>query len=186
MFSKHYFFIFITCLVSFSLSCSGPQKELRAYIEPNPHWKMVEACGYEGCRPMVDFLKGKDVTFRVEFDRDNEKQFFIVQTMFTSVSNEFEFNPSNITIMLKNEETLRPKVFTCSHTIWDLHYLRSNSPLQGPVSIKELDCFLLFFDHPAPEVGEELMMNINEALTENGRSIGIPLIHFRKNIVMGK
>jgi hypothetical protein len=166
------------------LSCSASQKEIRAYIEPNPHWKIIEVCGYEHCDPMIDILKGKDVAFRVEFDRGNDGEFFIIQTIFTSVNNQFEFNPSNVMVKFKNEEILKPKGFTCSRTIWDLQYLRSNTSLRGPIPIKEGDCFVLFFDRPIPQVQveEELVMNLGEALLENDRSIGVPLIHFRKSV----
>lgn len=167
---------------SFGTGCAARQKEIRAYIEENPIWKMVENCGYENCLPMVDFLTGKDISTRLEFFKDQRNQFFVVHTEFTTVQDKFEFNPSAVKIKLSNGETLKPKGFTCSQTVFDLHYLRSNPSLQGPMHVREGDCFLLFFDRPVPQVEEELVMNIDEALTANGRSIDVPLIYFRKNV----
>jgi len=117
----------------------------------------------------------------VEFEMGTEKQFFGILILFGSVKNKYEFNPSNVMVHF-NAETLKAKGFTCSNTIWDRHYLRSNPPLQGSMPIQEGDCFLLFFDLPVRQVEEQFVMNIDEALTANAKSIGVPLIHFRKNV----
>jgi len=176
---RHY--ILLVGFSFFALSCSPVQKEIRAYTDQNPDWKMVENCGYERCYPMVDFLTGQDIALEVIFDENKKQQFFIIRTTFTSVNIQFQFNTSNVVVTTENRERLKPKGFTCSYTIANLRYLRSKPFLQGEIPVKPGDCYLLFFDHPAPPKDEELTMDMNEALTANGKPIGMPLIRFRKN-----
>ncbi len=132
---------------------------------------------------MVDFLASKDLKLRLEFDNDwQTKRYFVIRTLFASIKSQIEYNPSTITVKLRNDVVLKPKVFTCSYTLWDLNYLRSAQSLQGSVPVEMNSCYLLFFDHEQLSNDEEAEMNMNEAITSNGASIGIPLIHFRKNI----
>lgn len=203
---KYYVCVFLMSLASFILSCSAPQKEVRAYIEENPNWKMVEACGYESCGPKVDYLTGKDIEIRVEFDRGNKNDHFDVHVWFRFVKNDFEFDPSNVHFELGKGETLTPKVFRCRFTDKErkyllslrseretanklyLDFLRSRPSLQGPIFLKKSvkddtdDCFWFFFDQPAPSLEEEVTMNFNKALALNSQPIDVPLVHFRKNV----
>ncbi|MBI5197067.1 MAG: hypothetical protein HZA19_00495 [Nitrospirae bacterium] len=170
----------------------GRYKEIRAYIDRNPNWKIVENCGYENCQPMVDFLTGENITAKIEFFKDNKNLFFDILLNFTNVNETFEFNTESIFVRLGNGMNLNPKVFRCGKTKEEIDYLlqpahserdllRLKPSLQGSISIMNLDCFRLFFDYPPPSIEEEIVMNINSALTLKGKPIEVPLIHFRKN-----
>ncbi len=164
--------------------CSLPvrQKDFRAYADDSSTWKMVEHCGYENCEPIVDFLTSEDLAIRLEFDNDDRTQhFFGIRTSFVPISAQYEFNPSTITVKLKNGEVLKPRAFTCAYTIWDLNYLRTTQSLQGSLPVKLNTCYLLFFDHEQLSFTDDADMSINDAITSNGVSLGIPLIHFRAN-----
>ena len=161
------------------LGCTTHQNEIRAYAVGNLNWKMVEGCGYENCDPMVDYLTGDDTTIRLEFDK--MQHFFVIRITFISnVNRPIVFDPKNLKIMLKDEGILKPRVFSCSYTMWDLDYLRISPSLQNPVNVKN-DCFLLFFDHPGLSLDEEVIMDINSALSSSGKQLVVPLIYFRKN-----
>ncbi|MCG3113838.1 MAG: hypothetical protein MCM46_18695 [Candidatus Manganitrophus sp. SB1] len=183
VFVRFYVFTFLMSFTSFALSCSAPQKEVRAYIEANPNWKMVEVCGYESCGPKVDHLKGKDIDIRLEVFKFQEHQFFVIGMDFMGLSGTYQFDPSKILIEVSNGKPLKPKRMSCNIPL-DVNDLRLASALPGPfpIPIKEDDCFSLFFDHPAPPNDKELIMNFNKALTLNGEPVGIPLIYFRKNV----
>ena len=89
--------------------------------------------------------------------------------------------PSYLTVKLGHGEVLKPKVFTCSYTIWDLDYLRTMPSLLGKVPVNN-SCYLLFFDHSPPAKNDEAEMNLNVALSSIGKRMDIPLIYFRKNV----
>jgi hypothetical protein len=158
------------------------QKEIRVFIEQNPGWKINEKCADDDCTMLVDFLTGKNMTIRVELDNDRQtKHFFIIRTEFTSLKYQAQYTPSNIKVKLKNGETLKPKVFTCYYTISDLEYLRARPSLEGSFPLNKLDCYLLFFDHPALGAGDEAIMDMNEAFTVSGKKLDVPLVRFLKD-----
>ena len=174
----------LVVLLSISGCASTPviQKEMRAFIERTPSWNVSEKCGYEPCAPMVDFLTRKNMAIRIEFDNDPQtKQFFMIRTEFITVRDQSRYNVSNITLLLNKRDTLKPKVFTCYYTIWDLQYLRERPSMDGPLPIQKQDCYLLFFDHAALSANDEAILNLNDAITEKGLHIDVPLIHFKQN-----
>ena len=124
----------------------------RPTIKTNSDWQMVESCGYEGCRPMVDFLSTKDIRIRIEaFNYMKSPNLFLITISFfgedfytlkSPKSDEYEFNPSDVTVKLNNGKVLKPKGFTCSYTRWDKRYLQSASPIEGAMTIKQNNCFL--------------------------------------------
>jgi hypothetical protein len=159
------------------------QKEIRVSIEQNPDWKIAEKCADDDCTMLVDFLAGKNMTIRVELDNDPQtKLFFIIRTEFTALKYQAQYTPANIRVRLKSGEILKPKVFTCFYTISDLEYLRARPSLDGSFLLNKLDCYLLFFDHPALTAGDEVVMNMNEAFTINGKGLDVPLVRFRKDL----
>jgi len=161
----------------------------RPTIEKDPDWKMVESCGYEGCTPMVDFLSTRDIRIKIEaFDRGIKPQLFVILIAFVGSdffylkSKEFSFDPSAVTVGLISGKTLKPKVFTCSYTIWDLQHMRSKPSLSGQIPItNDNSCFVLFFDYPPPPVEEIFTMHI-EGLKKKGIPINIPTVIFKKGI----
>lgn len=181
---KYLHLVLAVYIIFQSYGCAVSQKEIRAFMSDKtgkPGWQMVEKCGYQGCNPVVDFLTSKDMTIRIECDNDwKTKKYFIIRTFFDSISKQVEYNPSTVTVKFKNGTVLKPKAFTCSFTEWDLNYLRSQPSLQEQVSVSKDSCYLLFFDHPALAKGEEIEMNMNNALSSNGKSLDIPLVYFKK------
>jgi len=177
--------LFYSSIMFITFGCaSAPmsQKEMRAYIDRVPGWAMVEKCGYENCAPMVDFLTSNNMTVRIEFDNDQQtRQFFMIKTEFITVKRAYQFNPSNLSIQISTEPVIKPKVFTCYYTIWDIQYLRDRPSLEGVLPIQAQDCYLLFIDHAAPSANDNLILNLTDAITVNGLHVDIPLIHFRKN-----
>ena len=173
--------ILVSCF-ALIMGCTAAQKEIRASIEQDPEWRMIQNCGYEGCTPTVDFLIGKEMTIRIECDNDwQTKQFFTVGVSFDSFVPELDFYPSRVTIKMGDGEVLMPKGFSCSYTISNLEFLRSHPELQEPLNVKKRDCFLLFFDHPALSVDEEVVMYMDQAVTSKGTPIRLPPITFKKN-----
>lgn len=169
------------------------RKEVGASVETNQKWKMKEACGSEDCDMLVDFLVGADMTMRIEFDNDPQtKQFMMVRTDFSAIKKEITYAPSAVTLALADGSLLKPKVFSCYYTIWDVASLRARPSLEGTFLLPKQDsllffydrtkqdCYLLFFDHPAFSNGEEAVMDLNNAFTIDGKKIGMPLIHFKK------
>lgn len=65
-----------------------------------------------------------------------------------------------------------------------LGFLRSRSTYQGAVNLfkyPDFECFWFFFEHPAPEGVEEMIMDMGEGLTQNGKPVKVPMIKFMKN-----
>ncbi|HUL01217.1 MAG TPA: hypothetical protein VLX29_10235 [Nitrospirota bacterium] len=177
--------------VSFLIVCSAvfgcasapiAQKEIGAFIEPTPGWTMVKKCADEECALMVDFLKSNSTTIRIEFDNDRQaKQFFIIRTEFITVRNQCRYNLSDITVQLNHRDTLKPKVFSCYYTLWDLQSMRNRPSLEGSMLLNKEECYLLFFDHAALSDNDEAVLNINDAFTILGSHVDVPLVHFKKN-----
>lgn len=161
----------------------------RPTIEKNPEWEMVESCGYEGCRPMVDFLSATDIRIRMEAF-NHEQEIFVIRVSFVGTDfytlkspqlDEYDYDPSAVTVKLSNDTVLKPKGFMCSYTKWDKQYLQSASAIDGSIPVKKNSCFLLFFDYPPPSVEEEFTMDLN-GLKRNGNSVEIPTVFFKKGI----
>lgn len=151
---------------------------------------MVESCGYEGCRPMVDFLSSNDIRIRIEALNHRIEKIFAIDVWFLGKDfytlrspqvDEYEFEPSAVTARLKSGIVLKPKPFTCSYTKWDKQYLQSAPAIKGTVPLKKNDCFRLFFDYPPPSVEEDFTMELN-GLKKLGQPVSIPTIYFRKAI----
>jgi hypothetical protein len=149
---------------------------------------MLESCGYEGCTPMVDFLSAKDIRIRIEaFNHIKNPNLFLIRVGFvgkdfyTLKSDEYEFEPSAVTVKLSNGTVLKPKGFTCSYTRWDKQYLQSAPAIERAMTMKRNSCFLLFFDYPPLSVEEEFTMNIY-GLKRLGQPESIPTVYFRKAI----
>lgn len=57
-----------------------------------------------------------------------------------------------------------------------LGFLRSRPTYQGAVNLSkhpDFECFLFFFEHPAPEGVEEMIMDMGEGLTQNGKPVKV-------------
>jgi hypothetical protein len=80
---KHIVVLLAAALFVHLFGCSPKvlvHKEIRGSIEQNPSWKMSEKCGDDDCTVMVDFLTGKDMSLKIEFDNDQQtKHFFIIR-----------------------------------------------------------------------------------------------------------
>lgn len=176
-------FLVYGAMLSGCTPATSIQKEIRVFIKQNPDWKIAEKCADDDCTMLVDFLTGKNMTIRVELDNDPQtKHFFIIRTDFTSLKYQAQYTPANIRVKLKSGETLKPKVFTCFYTISDLEYLRARPSLDGSFPLNKLDCYLLFFDHPALIAGDEAVMDMNEAFIFNGKRLDVPLVRFQKDL----
>lgn len=173
--------IILPISLSYFVSCSGPEKEIRAYIEENPHWRMVEQCGYEHCGPKVDFLTAENFSIRLEGDRLNN-EYVIIRISFERKPIDLIYL-SRVVATLDGEKLQKPRIFTCPFTRWELSYLRNAQVLQDPESIEvSHGCFLVFFDHPVPNNFREITLDFNDSVKFGERTIEVPLIHFRKNI----
>jgi len=176
-------FLLLLPLVFGCTTTAKISNEILVSMENNPDWKMVEKCGDEDCNAMANFMTSKNMTIKITLDNDSQThQFFIIRTDFTVIKYQAQYTPSNIDVTLNNEEMLKPKVFNCYYTISDLEYLRSRPSLEGSFPVNKLDCYILFYDHPALSEKDEVVMNMNDALSVSGNQLAIPLIHFRKNI----
>jgi hypothetical protein len=184
----------IYCLLVMVLSitlqrCASDHIISRPTIEKNPDWQMVESCGYEGCTPKVDFLSSNDIRIRIEaFNSGIRPPLFVIKVEFVGIdffsfkSSQFTFDSSAVTVKLADGKILKPKVFTCSYTIWDLQRMRSKPSLMGQLPIVgDNSCFILFFDYPPPSVDEEFLLNL-DGLKRGGQYIEVPAIFFRKGI----
>jgi len=184
-FGRLLFYCVLFVCMQFSSGCAASQqKNVRASTQPSDDWQMYEDCGYEGCEPMVDFLKGPDITFKAEFDEGRNSSFFIIRLNIISLHEKsLQFYPPNVYVILPSGDKLTPKVFTCSNTIWDLSYLRTQPSLLAARSLSQNDCILLFFDHPFRTVESGLVLNVEDAIVSYGKSIGVPLIKFKKKTI---
>ncbi len=175
----------LLCMAAFLIGgCASKtmnHKEFKASIEENQTWKMTEKCADEDCTMNVDFLTGKTMTVRVELDNDAQtKKFFIIRMEFTAVRNQGIYKPAAVALRLDDKETLKPKVFSCYYTIADLNYLRERPSLEGSFPVNKLDCYLLFFDHPALSAGNNAVLHLDNALMVNNKRMEIPPITFKK------
>ncbi|MFZ3116257.1 MAG: hypothetical protein WA133_14375 [Syntrophales bacterium] len=183
---RHLSFMFLLGLLLHG--CARDHIISRPTIEKNPQWEMVESCGYEGCTPMVDFLSSKDIRIRIEaFNHVRNPNLFVIGVGFFGLdyydlkSDEFTFDLSLISAKLSNGMILKPKVFTCSYTIWDLNHMRSKPSLGGQIRIVDNSCFTLFFDYSPPSVEEEFIMNLG-GLKRKGQPAEVPMVIFKKGV----
>lgn len=183
--TRYMFALLVSTLLLCICGCATTvpiHKEVRASIEQTANWKMSENCADDDCSVLVDYLSSNDLTFKIEFDNDQQtKHFFIIRTDFTVVKkSQVQYNPTKSVVKISTGETLKPKAFTCYYIINDLEYLRSRSPLEGSFPVKKSDCYLLFFDHPVLSGKDEVVLNLDEALSIAGKRLDVPLIHFKK------
>ncbi len=155
----------------------------QATITPNPEWRMVQRCGYEGCAKKVDFLVGRELTIRIEAHNDMphavQNRIFIIQVEFLSSSPQvFEYDPSQTTVQFHNGQIAKAKGLPCPGTIMDRSYILTSPPIIGLNRINKIDCFLLFFDAPPPSVNEVFTMSLAN-LQQSGIRIDVPEIVFR-------
>jgi hypothetical protein len=183
---RHLFVVLGATLLLYICGCApavSVHKEIRASIERDPYWKIQEKCGDDDCTVLVDFLTGKDMTIKIEFDNDQQtKRFFIIRTDFTSVTTQAQYNPTNSVAKLSTGETLKPKAFTCYYTINDLEYLRARPSVEGSFPVRKSDCYLLFFDHPILSEKDELILNLNDVFSVSGKRLQVPQIRFKKSM----
>jgi len=180
--SRRWYVFIILVWVAFVASCTH-HPGLKAYAGNNPDWKMIEHCFGEGCHARGDFLIGHGGNIYIQFDEPSNKQFSTLSIhfgMLRKTLGDFEipldFNPSKVLVRLPNGEMLMPKAFPCRRTIYELDYFRSNPGIEESSSVKEGDCFLLFFDRYVNP--KEITLDITEALVSTAKPINVPLIHF--------
>jgi len=156
----------------------------RPIIAANPDWQMVESCGYQGCLPMVDFLSSKNIRIRIDvLDYQRVKELTITirfmgkdfGALKSPLLDEYTFEPSAVTVQLKNGMVLKPNGFKCSYAKEDQQLI------EGAMPLTRNDCFRLVFDYPPPSVEEEFTMNLG-ILKRLGQPVSIPTVYFRKAI----
>jgi hypothetical protein len=173
--------VLLIAAISHIVGCKIPQKEIRAYIDFNPHWKMIENCGYQGCYPMLDFLTGKEATIIFEFDKN--KPYSVIKITFLSLSDkQIIFDPTYVSLTLSNSEVIKVKVFSTLDPTWYLQDISTSPSLKSPISVKEYDNYLIFFDYTTAVLDKELILDIDNSLSSKGKPLGVPLIYFRKNL----
>jgi hypothetical protein len=177
---KTHLYALSICLISVGVSCAVLQEEYRAHIDSDQHWKMVETCGFEGCYPMVDVLIGNGTRARFDFYKIQRGQLIFVKVTFLAVKEDLTFDPAKITATLSGQRGLPVKGFRCANIIWDLQVMRHTPSVESPVQVSKNDCYILFIDYQGL-TQETIAMNINSALTLNGRSMGVPVIYFKRN-----
>lgn len=186
-FLRNYFYLSIIIVLTAS-GCSIPVKEIRAFIDEDPDWKIVERCGFEHCYPIVDYLTGKELIVRLEVNNE-EDNFYTIYIQFRDLANvplntktkrSLEFQPSKLIALLDAKKPLNFELYK------SLNYYMKNKQIvvtsfpPGPISL-ETDYFIgLLFRSPYPAEAKEITLNMNDALTSNGVPIRIPIIHFRK------
>ena len=172
--------------------CAHPRtKETRSetvIVEKHTGWEIDRRYGHSGERS--DRLTNKDIAVELNLVRWKDNRHFDIAFKFMEVSHPLTFSPSRITLRLSDGNTLRGKAVSCSKKNWDLENLRLYSPEVEPIHIDKVKkytvagnpCYLIFFDHPAPPVEEEIVMFMDDSFVSNGHTMSIPPIHFRKNI----
>jgi hypothetical protein len=160
--------------------CSVHKKEFRAYIGSNSDWMMEERCGYEGCYPIVDFLKGKNITIRLELGKDYYNKYVTMLAVLIPSKDSINFNVNNIYIDMNNSH-LKAKVLNCYSPNRRPNYLWTEPSLSGAVNITEPGCFLLFIDHPTPLTADEVILDFHNAIEVNGDNVNVPIIYFKRN-----
>lgn len=176
-----FFFILTICLFSItSVNCAVSQNEFRAYIDQDPHWKIVEMCGFQGCYPMVDVLTGENISIRFDFHKRQQGQLIYVTITFLEVDGIVTFNPTCITAVLNHTKPLQIKIFERSRLISDAQYLQLMTPLKGEIQIQKGDCYLLFVDYQSL-TNENITINIDNVFTLEGKKLKIPRIDFKRN-----
>jgi len=159
------------------LSCGGAPLEIRAFIDNNPKWKMLENCGYQGCYPMVDFLTSEVATIRIEYDEGYHKEDFNIKIFISELHQPLSFNPSKLKARFVNDIELMPKGVRFG---LDKNQMRANPSLQESVLLKKYDGFHLFFDHSALVVGDGFTLDFNNAFTLNGIPVDVPVIYLKR------
>jgi hypothetical protein len=167
-------------VISIMSGCSVHKNEFRAYIGSNSDWIMEERCGYEGCYPIVDFLKGKNITIRLELGKDYFNKYFTMLAVIMPSSESIQFNVDDIDIEMNNNH-FKAKVLNCYSPNRQPNYLWDEHSLSGSVKITEQGCFLLFIDHPTPLTADEVILDFHNAIEVNGNNVNVPLIHFKRN-----
>lgn len=173
-------FIVIFAAICIMSGCSVNKNEFRAYIGSNSDWIMEERCGYEGCYPLVDFLKWQNLTIRLELGKDFYNEYFTMLAVLRPSKESINFNVDNISIDMNNSR-FKAKVLNCYAPNRQPNYLWTEPSLSGSVNITERGCFLLFIDQPTPLTADEVILDFHNAIEVNGNNVNVPIIYFKRN-----
>lgn len=163
------------------VSSSQSTVRMRAYIQSNNQgWEIVQR--KVGGILEIDGLKSDRVTIWLDLFRGRDGQFFQIMCEFKDFRGNAAFDPSRIMVRLGNGDVLRAKGLACSNVSMkdDVASLRSRSPIGERISLKENNCFFLFFDYPSSSPGEEIVLDMNDSLTLQGNPVDVPPVVFRK------
>lgn len=132
----------------------------------------------------TDLLTSSDMAIEVFAFVGDVSQPFRIITEFKEVNSVIVFNPSFVTVKLRNGNTLKAKGVECEYVKpnGDSQDLQNQSPLKNQIPISTNACYYLFFDYPAPPLEEEFVMYMNNSLMSNGTKVDVPPIYFRKTI----
>ncbi len=164
-------------------SSSQSTVRMRAYIQNNnQRWETVQR--RVGGILEIDGLKSDRVTIWLDLSRGRDGQFFRIMLEFKDVRGNATFDPSRVMVKLGNGDVLRAKGLACSNASMkdDVASLRSRSPIGERISLKENDCFCLFFDYSGSSLGEEIMLGMNDSFVLQGNPVDVPPVVFRKTM----
>lgn len=179
-------------LVLISSGCARtPQvPESIASIGPSKKWKIEENCGYEGCYPLVDFLKGEGISIR--FDLTNTKihryqsTFSIQLTFLIPIEKNCTYNPPNTQLIYGGRNQIFPFRFG---SYGEFRY-ESNDKLIDPIELTGVDVpgqrikyhsFTLYFPVQNLPPSESFSLKINDFGCE-GQKINIPIVNFQDGL----
>ncbi len=116
--TNYYVYLNLSLSVIIFAGCSFTNTPIifsKPSISESAIWKLTEECGYEGCYPLVDIIKGPDVKIRIEVDNgEGAKGAFIILLVFvTSESNFLTISPSKIYVEFPDGSRFLAKPMKC-------------------------------------------------------------------------
>jgi hypothetical protein len=170
---------FLSLSLIFLCSCSVHRIQSVPSIKQTAGWSIAKTCGYEGCGPYVDHLKGNGFELRIEAYNywPNEKYLTIGLTFVTPVNSVFTFNPSQSSVELSDGMRLVSRGFPCNTVPFERNVAKAVSLGRGNIHFnKSWDCFRLEFDCN-PSVYDKFSLKIGGLQTDN-HEIEIPILFF--------
>jgi len=179
--SLHRAALVLVCLGMLCACTAAEQTVSRPTIASGTDWK-VEHCAGRLCPRAEDVLVANDLRVRIETSVGTSSGIFRITVDFLSKSDEFEFDPSAVTVTLSGGKTLHATGLSCSRKRSDLDAKGSVAPSKGPSQAREVLCFHLLFASPPPAVTEEFVMRL-DGITRKGVAVRVPDIVFRPHVV---
>lgn len=168
------------CVVITGCYVAEPHAISAPNIGSNSYWKIITGCGYEHCGPPpVDYLVGKDVSFRLVFQHDEKEQFVIGMSVVPKNNATVEVDTSFV--IERAQKEYQATAYECDRDVWNPLFREAMMPIRKLI-IKEKDrCAVLFFSTSVPPVDENFKMRIPDVVIDGAR-IDVPVITFEKAV----